>query len=35
MVKGDLVNLRFPEPGDHRSLVKWRIGGVREFGGTL
>jgi len=31
MIKGNLVNLRFPEPADHRKLVKWRNENLQYF----
>lgn len=30
-MRGNLVRLRFPEPADHRSLVKWRNENLRYF----
>lgn len=31
MIKGNLVNLRFPEPSDHLQLVKWRNENLQHF----
>jgi len=31
MIEGKLVRLRFPEPGDHLQLVKWRNDNLRYF----
>lgn len=31
MIKGKLVRLRFPEPGDHLQLVKWRNDNLQYF----
>jgi len=31
MIRGKLVNLRFPEPSDHRKLVEWRNENLQYF----